>query len=55
MLQEDEKFTKDNKVIDIDEKRKSNFMIFDSMAEEKQWMKRVEEECLRKCMEEVEK
>lgn len=45
----------ENKVIDIDKKRKSQFSIFDSIAEEKKWIERVKGECLKICIEKEEK
>lgn len=54
MGKEDKCIINSAKVIDIDEKRKSDFSIFDSIAEEKRWMQRVEEECLIECIKEVE-
>lgn len=52
MSRDNEKINDNHKVIDINQKRKSDFMIFDSLVEEEKWMKRVKEECLRECMKE---
>lgn len=43
------------KIIDIDEKRESRFMIFDNLKEEKNWFDRVEKECLKECLEKEKK
>lgn len=48
-----EKETNNENVIDINIKRKSNFSMFDNLAEEKQWIDRVSNHCLRECMKEV--
>lgn len=55
MLQDNKRLFGEKKVINIKIKRKSNFMIFDSLAEEEAWMKRVEEECIVECIKKEEK
>lgn len=42
---------KHNKIVNINEKRKSNFTIFQNLAEEEKWIERVKKECLHECME----
>jgi len=42
-------------VIDIDIKRQSNYMIFNNLSEERNWIKRVEEECIKDCLKEMQK